>query len=118
MPKRKNAPTTANPNAAAATEVVGKTLNGLKPGQSNDCAPTDLVRQLAGLVVDIDQKSTLCTNLERKIEPIRRLKMIPVDGEIGLLQRLTGALAQAKSSLQTLQAEAEPSAVNEQLAAL
>lgn len=118
MPKRKNAPTTANPNAAAATEVVGKTLNGLKPGQSDACAPTDLVRQLAGLVVDIDQKSTLCANLERKIEPIRRLKMIPVDGEIGLLQKLTGALTQAKSILQTLQAEAEPNAVNEQLAAL
>nr|HMN27934.1 CHAT domain-containing protein [Caldilineaceae bacterium] len=74
-------------------------------------ADTDPFVELARLVVDLDRKDELLTQLGKRIEPLKPLQMVPVGGEIDLHQSLVDLLQRARGAIREL-AAADPAAVD------
>ena len=77
-----------------------------------------LVHQLAQIVADIEQKSALCTLLRQQVEELQRVPLLPVAGEMALLQTLTNTLEQVRSLFQMLQSPAPNQTMTDQMVAI
>jgi hypothetical protein len=65
------------------------------------------VLQLARLVVQLGQREALVADLSRHIEPLRPLKMFPVEGELSLLQSLQEMLRHSRAIIEAIPSQAE-----------
>jgi CHAT domain-containing protein len=63
------------------------------------------------MVVDLERKGELLIQLAKRLEPLKPLQMVPVEGEIALQQSLVELLQRARSVLRELAAAEDPAAV-------
>jgi hypothetical protein len=105
---RSDPSTTAQPPADAVT---------IHPNGQPATDQSALV-ELARLVVEIDRKGDILTQLARLIDGVRPLRMVPVEGEIALQQRLVDLLQRARTLVRQLSTAADRSAASQTLTAL
>ncbi len=72
------------------------------PPAVNGQQPASPVLTLAQLVVEIERKGEILNQLALNIEPLRPLRMIPVEGELALQQQLDTLLRQARTLVRQL----------------
>ena len=95
MPRRAGSRPAASP-AAPTAEIAAANGKGQPP------ADADPFVELARLVVDLDRKDELLTQLGKRIEPLKPLQMVPVGGEIDLHQSLVDLLQRARGAIREL----------------
>jgi hypothetical protein len=98
MPRRSRTAATARP----PVEQPSVHANGQLPAMG------DPVVELARLVVEIDRRDGSLAQLARAIEPLRPLRLTPVEGESALYESLDALLGQARALIwQVANADAE-----------
>ncbi|RIK40954.1 MAG: hypothetical protein DCC55_13420 [Chloroflexi bacterium] len=74
--------------------------------------------QLARLVVEMERKGDIMAQLARRIDALRPLRMVPVEGEIALQQRLVDLLQRARALVRQLSTAADTATATQALAQL
>jgi hypothetical protein len=78
----------------------------------------DALVKLARLVVEIDRRGDILAQLARLLDSVRPLRMVPVEGEIALQQRLVDLLQRARTLVRQLSTAADGATATQTLTGL
>ena len=109
---------------AEVIEAIEQRSNGHAPADAPGDGLLNPLLDLVHVLLDVEQKDELCTQLGQRIEPLKRLKvrvssgdstLMAVEADIELLQRLTQELTQARLFLQEAREAATAAALIDQI---